>query len=220
MEFRVKICGITNVEDALAAVDAGAEAIGLNFFRGSRRCIGAEEARRITEAVAGRTACIGVFVNDRAETIRAVCAEAGLKLVQLHGDEPPEFLKQLYSGLQVIRARRLGAGGLPAVAADVAECRAACGFAPYAVLIDASVAGAFGGTGCTADWQRMVGFRQWVGEPPLILAGGLTPDNVAEAIRIVEPHAVDVASGVESSPGKKDRSKMRDFVAAARNAFS
>jgi phosphoribosylanthranilate isomerase len=220
MPFRVKICGVTNVVDALAAVDAGADAIGLNFFSGSRRRIGAREAKRIVEAVDRRARCVGIFVNDSAETIREICAQTAVQLVQLHGDEPPAFLKELDGGLPAIRARRLDADGMRGIEADLRDCRAIAGFAPAAVLIDAAAAGEFGGTGRTGDWKRIADYRDWIGDVPLILAGGLTPDNVAEAIRVVEPHAVDVASGVESSPGKKDQAKMRDFIAAARAVLS
>jgi phosphoribosylanthranilate isomerase len=220
MIFRVKICGVTSVDDALVAVEAGADAIGLNFFSGSRRCIGAAEARRITDAVSRQVECVGVFVNAPAEAIRETCTQAALQIVQLHGDEPPAFLQELDFGLRIIRARRLGENGMQAIGADVMECRNAAGVVPDAVLVDATAPGEFGGTGRTADWERIAGYRRWLGELPLILAGGLTPHNVDQAIRIVEPHAVDVASGVESSPGKKDPVKMRDFIAAAKAALS
>jgi phosphoribosylanthranilate isomerase len=123
MPFRVKICGVTNVEDALAAVDAGADAIGLNFFSGSRRCIGVDQARRIVEAVVPRARCVGIFVNDSATTIREICNQTAVQLVQLHGDEPPAFLKELDCGVPVIRARRLGAEGLRDIEADLCGCR-------------------------------------------------------------------------------------------------
>jgi phosphoribosylanthranilate isomerase len=225
MPFQVKICGVTNVADAVAAVESGADAIGLNFYRGGRRYIDAIVARRIHDAVSGQVECAGVFVNDTVDTIRATCASAGLELVQLHGDEPTLLLKQLYEdarseNLQIIRARRFGSNGVQEIQADLAACRADAGRAPDAILIDAATAGEYGGTGRVADWEQIAGYRQWLGDVPLILAGGLTPENVAEAIRIVRPHAVDVASGVETSPGQKDPAKMRDFVAAARAGLS
>jgi phosphoribosylanthranilate isomerase len=219
MPFRVKICGITNVDDAFAAVEAGADAIGLNFFSGSRRCIGAAEAARIVQALGEQACPVGIFVNAAADTIREIRNQTNVELVQLHGDEPPTFLKEL-RGLPTIRVRRLGRDGMQAIESDLHECRRASGFAPAAVLIDAAMTGEFGGTGRTADWDQIAAYREWLGDVPLILAGGLTPENVAEAIRIVEPYAVDVASGVESSPGKKDRAKMHDFIAAAQAAFA
>jgi phosphoribosylanthranilate isomerase len=220
MAFRIKICGITSVDDALAAVDAGADAIGLNFYAGSPRCTNIRDAVQIAEALQGDALRIAVFVNESAATIRHVSAEANILRVQLHGDEPPALVANLQTDLEVIRARRLDERGTKPIQDDIAACRALCGRAPNAVLMDAATAGQFGGTGKTVDWARVANYQQWLGDVPLILAGGLTPENVAEAIRIVRPQAVDVASGVESAPGKKDPAKMRDFVAAARAAFS
>jgi phosphoribosylanthranilate isomerase len=196
--FKIKICGVTNVGDALAAVDAGADAIGLNFYHGSKRCVDVDVARRVVDAIGNRAACVGVFVNASAGEIQAICHQARLHVVQLHGNESPELIKTLGTGYDIIRA----------------------GFAPAAILVDAAAAGQFGGTGHTVDWRQLENCQTWLKNVPLILAGGLTPANVAEAIRIVRPQAVDVASGVESAPGKKDTAKMRDFVAAARAAFA
>ena len=220
MIFKIKICGLTTVDDAIAAVDAGADAIGLNFYRGSKRCVSVDVARQIVDAVSQRTKCVGVFVNASADEIHAICEQARLQVVQLHGNEPPELIKFLGSGYDIIRARRLDVRGTPAIRADLDACCEVAGFAPMAILIDAAAAGQFGGTGRTVDWQQLENYRTWVKNVPLILAGGLTPANVAEAIRIVRPQAVDTASGVESAPGKKDAAKMRDFVAAARAAFA
>lgn len=220
MVFKIKICGITNVEDALAAVDAGADAIGLNFYRDSKRCVSIDVARQIVDAVGSRADLIGVFVNEPAEQIRQLCHDVGLHVIQLHGDEPPEFLRLLNQDHDLIRARRLDERGLSAIADDLQACSDLAGFCPDAILIDAALPGQFGGTGHQADWQQLANDRTVLGDIRLILAGGLTPVNVAEAIRIVRPHAVDVASGVESAPGRKDSGKMRDFVAAARAAFA
>jgi phosphoribosylanthranilate isomerase len=216
--FRIKICGITNVADAGAAVDAGADAIGLNFYRGSKRFVTTETARRIVAAIGGRAEPVGVFVNESGEAICDACREAGLNTVQLHGEEWAKKLAAVIPnrGISVIRAHSFGARGLAAVYQDMFD---ATGIAAAAVLVDAAVSGMHGGTGQMIDWTRLVNYEQSIGRMPLILAGGLTPDNVAEAIRIVRPHAVDVASGVEASPGKKDYAKVRDFVAAARDAF-
>jgi phosphoribosylanthranilate isomerase len=218
--FKIKICGITNVADALAAVDAGADAIGLNFYHGSKRCVSVAEARRIADALTYETDRIGVFVNATTDEIRRICEEASLHLIQLHGDEPPELLNSLNKDHDVIRALRLDERGARAIREDWEAWCCAGDFGPDAILVDAAAGGQYGGTGRTVDWQSLVGYQQWLDEIPLILAGGLTPDNVAEAIRIVRPHAVDVASGVESAAGKKDAAKMRDFVAAARAAFA
>jgi phosphoribosylanthranilate isomerase len=158
-------------------------------------------------------------VNATAETIHATTAKAALHFVQLHGDEPPAFLKQLKINCGIIRARRLDDTGMSAIRDDLRDCREIAGMTPSAILIDAAAPGIYGGSGQTADWRLVARYRDWIGEMPLILAGGLTPDNVAAAIALVRPHAVDVASGVEASPGKKDPVKLRDFIAAARAAF-
>jgi phosphoribosylanthranilate isomerase len=220
MVFRAKICGVTSVNDAVAAAEAGADAIGLNFYRGSKRCVSVVEAKLIADALTYEVDRVGVFVNAAAEEIREICKEAKIHLIQLHGDEPPEFLGKLNKDFDIIRARRLDERGTKAIVEDIEACCELAGFGPDAVLVDASLPGTYGGTGCTVNWQQLSGHDEWWRSWPLILAGGLTPDNVAEAIRVVRPHAVDVASGVESAPGKKDHAKMRDFVAAARDAFA
>jgi phosphoribosylanthranilate isomerase len=218
--FRVKICGITNVDDALVAAEAGADAIGLNFFAGSKRCIDLSEAKKIADAVGGDIDRVGVFVNAATDAIQQTCEAAELHCVQLHGNESPEFLHSLDRNLRILRARRLDARGVGPLRDDVTACSNAVGASLVALLLDADAPGEYGGTGHTVDWHAVAGYREWIGEVPLVLAGGLTPENVAEAIHIVQPHGVDVASGVESMPGKKDVAKMRDFIAAARQAFS
>ena len=236
--FRIKICGITNVEDAIAAVDAGADAIGLNFYEKSPRYITVQQARVVTDACVDRVNdlldegprsnllySVGVFVNHSAEYICRAFDVARLVVAQLHGDEPATFLNDLLE-VPAIRVHRLGQGGLRVVGDDLNACKKVASanpkikvVTPSALLLDAASGGQFGGTGLTLPWHELVDYRHWLGDTPLILAGGLTPDNVAEAIRIVRPAAVDVASGVESSPGKKDPVKVRDFVAAATEAF-
>jgi phosphoribosylanthranilate isomerase len=218
--FKIKICGVTSVADALAAIDAGADAIGLNFYQLSKRCIAFDEARRLVDVARARATVVGVFVNESADRIHEICEDTGLSVVQLHGDEPPEFLRLLNRDLEIVRTRRLDDRGLPAIVADLQACRAATGISPDALLIDAAAPGQYGGSGHTVDWRQLEVGAAALGTVPLILAGGLTPDNIAEAIRVVRPHAVDVASGVESSPGKKDAKKVRDFIAAARAAFA
>lgn len=232
--FRVKICGITNVEDAVAAVEAGADAIGLNFYEGSKRFVDAGLARQIADAVAGKVDVVGVFVNAPNRKIIEAITEDQVKLdmVQTHGDESPEEFLHLRQSLyliefaertarrefELIRVRRLTPNGLRTLVIDLRACQALMAL-PSALLVDAAAPGEYGGTGAQADWNALAMHETWLGKMPLILAGGLTPDNVAEAIRIVRPAAVDVASGVESSSGKKDPAKVHDFVAAARAAF-
>ena len=220
VKFKIKICGVTNPADALAAIDAGADAIGLNFYCGSKRCVSVDVARQIVETIGHQADKIGVFVNEPADHIRQRCHDTGLHLIQLHGDEPPEFLRLLNQDHDIIRARQLDERGLSAIENDLQACSDLSGCCPDAILVDSALAGHFGGTGQTADWQLLANYRAVLGDVPLILAGGLTPANVAEAIRVVRPDAVDVASGVESAPGRKDSAKMRDFVAAAQAAFA
>jgi phosphoribosylanthranilate isomerase len=217
--FRIKICGVTSVADALAAAEAGADAIGLNFYAGSKRCVPRDEAARIVRAVGERAICIGVFVNEPAEEIRDTCRHAGLRTVQLHGDEPPELLAEL-NEFRLVRALRLAASrGAEAAASIDALCRA--GRVPEMLLIDADCGGQYGGMGITTDWPAVEDVRhRLAGRLPVALAGGLTPANVAEAIAQARPDAVDVASGVETAPGRKDAERMRAFVEAARGAFA
>jgi phosphoribosylanthranilate isomerase len=217
--FRVKICGITNVEDAIVAVEAGADAIGLNYYKDSPRRVDLKSGGRISSAVTDRRATpVGVFVNHVFEEIQIAERFNSLDAIQLHGDEPPQLLAQITRAVDVIRVRRMGEHGLAAIVEDIEACRQA-GRIPDALLIDAALPGSYGGTGTTASWGTLAERGSMFGDIPLILAGGLTPDNVAEAIRIVRPAAVDVASGVESAPGKKDPVKVRDFVANALGAF-
>ena len=163
---------------------------------------------------------VGVFVNASVKEIVDSARQLGLETVQLHGNEPAEMLAQLPSHLSIVSAYRCGPQGLLPLADYLDQCRAH-GRLPDAVLIDAEAEATdeYGGTGRLADWRRIAAERELLGGFPLILAGGLNPENVAAAIETVRPDGVDVASGVESSPGKKDAAKMRDFVAAARAAF-
>ena len=230
--FRIKICGITNAPDAVAAVDAGADAIGLNFYEKRSRYVTEQKARQIFEGM-GRdralaVAPVGVFVNHPLQQVMRYASRAGERAsVQLHGDETPEVVANVKSALAdypdnnvwgVIWAQRLDEGGIDRLRVSLAACEAH-GASPDALLVDSATPGNYGGTGTTLSWNKLADHSDWLGDTPLILAGGLTPENVAEAIRIVRPAAVDVASGVESSPGKKDPHKVRDFVAAAKAAF-
>ena len=220
MNFRIKICGITNVDDALAAVEAGADAIGLNFFSGSPRCIQIAEAERIAAALTRETERVGVFVNASADEIRRIARDAAIHLIQLHGDEPPAFLGQLHADFDIIRARRLDQRGMAAIVEDIESCCEASGFGPDAILVDAAAAGQYGGTGRTVDWRLLANHNVWSRNCRLILAGGLTPENVAEAIRVVRRTRSMWPAASSRRRVRKIRSKMRDFVAAARAAFS
>jgi phosphoribosylanthranilate isomerase len=217
--FRIKICGITNPADAQAAASAGADAIGLNFYSNSKRFIDHETARQICAALPTGVMRVGIFVNHSVGEIQKAIDCVGFDCIQLHGDEPPPFLGKLPISLNVIRAVRYGRDGLRRIKTYLDECRD-LGRVPDAILLDSNASAEFGGTGRAADWRRIAAERDMLGMMPVILAGGLTPDNVAEGIRMVRPSAVDVASGVESAPGRKDHARMRDFVAAARAAFS
>lgn len=213
--LRIKICGITRSADALAAVASGADALGLNFYRDSPRSIEPQAARQLVHALPAEVVKVGVFVNESAAVIRRLAAEIPLDAVQLHGDEPPALVAEL-AGLPVIKAFRLGDEGLAPLAAFLDEA-ARLGRPPRMVLLDASRPGQYGGTGHTVDWALAAGYHKLGGErPPLVLAGGLVPGNVAAAIRAVRPQAVDTASGVERVPGEKDIEKLREFIAQAR----
>lgn len=219
--FRIKICGITRAADAEAAADAGADCIGLNFYRGSPRFLEAKEAQKVLDAVRGNVLAAGVFVNAQPEAIAHIAGELKLDLVQLSGNEPPEFvreLKGLMRGVPIMQAARAGSQGLSAVEEHLEACRRMhC--LPELILWDAYDAAQFGGTGRVADWQLAAACIAGGEFPPLVLAGGLRPENVAAAISAVRPHGVDTASGVESRPGVKDAEKLRSFVRAARSAF-
>ena len=216
---RIKICGITTVDDALDAAAAGADAIGLNFYPRSKRYLDIDAARPISLSMPSGLTRVGVFVNATADDISTIVEQVELDCVQLHGDEPPELIAQLPRRISVIRAYRCGEEGLAALGSYLAACRAQ-GRLPDAVLIDADAAAEFGGTGRAADWSRVAEERDFAGDRPIILAGGLTPANVAKAIAIARPDAVDVASGVEREPGRKDAALVTQFVTAAREAFA
>lgn len=215
--FQVKICGITTPEDARTVADAGADAIGLNFFARSERFVRDDVASAIAQAVPSSVTKVGLFVNAPAARIRELFDGLKLDLIQLHGDEPPEFLVEL-GGRPVMRAFRVGADLSP-VRDYLTHCRA-LHVTPRAVLIDAFQADRYGGTGRTADWTAVAKSRDVWGDLPLVLAGGLKAENVAVAIECVRPVAVDTASGVESAPGRKSPKLVVAFVAAARTALA
>ncbi len=203
----IKICGIKTLSEALSALEAGADYLGFNFYSKSVRFIEMREFAAIASVLKKENPSIkrvGVFVNSPADEIRSLLKTGDLDLAQLHGDESPEFCAAF--GNKAFKAYR----GVPDASLN-----------PYirneapALLVDAAVSGSYGGTGFTADWSAAASLAKHY---PLLLAGGLNPDNVAQAVRQVTPWGVDVASGVESSPGKKDPVKMRSFVQAVRSA--
>ena len=227
--FQVKICGVTTAADAEMVAAAGADAIGLNFVQGSPRQLDVAHGREVVAAIPAGVLRVGVFagspVNDMLQIARALCLDA----IQLHGHlgggrepiDPPERCGQL-AGLPVIRAVRLetsrpGTDALAAARRWIAAA-AAAGAAPAMVIVDAAVSrdtesGRLGGTGERVDWTALA--RAGSLTVPMAVAGGLTPDNVAEAVRVTGLAAVDTASGVEATPGRKDPQKVRAFVAAA-----
>jgi phosphoribosylanthranilate isomerase len=207
---RVKICGLRTVDDMRAAVDAGADAIGFNLHPPSPRHIDPHEAKHIINAMPPYVEPVGVVVNSRVDSLGDLASAFGFASVQWHGDALPAVGPTLIPAVFVPAVRVRAADDLALIREFVSRTHAC-----RAVLVDAHVPGEYGGTGQTAPWHLLAGFNPGV---PLILAGGLTPENVAGAIRIVRPYAVDVASGVESSPGVKDADKMRRFVAAVRSA--
>ena len=201
--FRIKICGITNVSDALSAVQAGTDAVGLNFYPGSPRFITRSMARQIGDVLPREIVKVGVFVNAEAKEVCQTFDELHLDLIQLHGDETPEFIAQL-GNRPVMRAFRLGPEGLQPIFVYLEACKQLrC--VPKLVIVDAFSKGIYGGSGNTADWSVCAQYPCHEDVPPLVLAGGLTQSNVAQAIDKVRPAAVDTASGVESCPGRKAR---------------
>lgn len=212
--MKIKICGITNLTDALAAAEAGADMLGFNFYPQSPRYITPNNCAAIIWKLRKRETpaiYVGVFVNTGELAIRTTLETTGLDLAQLSGDEPVECLSDL--GTLAFKAiRKIETGPLMENAELFARLR---GNDPPAFLLDASVNGTYGGTGITADWDLASGLAA---RHSFLLAGGLTPENVTEAIRRVQPWGVDVASGVETSPGRKDEHKVRLFIQNARIA--
>jgi phosphoribosylanthranilate isomerase len=198
---RIKICGIRTVEHAQVAAAAGADAIGLVFFAASPRHVDVATAKAIVAALPPFVTVVGLFVNESAAVIQEVAKDVGLDLIQYSGDETPEHVAAV--GLPYIKTLRFeGVERLLNYAAQYREARG--------ILLDASVPGAWGGTGVTLDWQA-IGQARW--PFPLVLAGGLTPANVGQAIRQTRPWAVDVSSGVESARGQKHSDLIRTFIA-------
>ncbi len=210
--MKIKICGITNLNDALAAVDAGADMLGYNFYSKSKRYISINKCVEIQTELVERgmdVISVGVFVNASYETILNTIEICALDLVQLHGDEPPELLEELGEfAFKAVRPQSAD-DALKALEKYSQEDRAP------ALLVDAYHPSEYGGSGTIGDWSLA---KELVEKAPILLAGGLTSENVGEAVRQVHPWGVDVASGVEASPGKKDAAKMKAFVQAVRSA--
>ena len=202
---RVKICGITNAADALAAIDAGANLLGFNFYEKSLRHIDETEAAKIRRQLPKKVKTVGIFVNAPPADVAALCKLLKLYAAQLHGDESPETVAEVARSLTVWKVFRVEPDFHLKTLDEYHEASA--------FLFDAAHTGQYGGTGRTTDWD--VARRAAVGHR-IILAGGLNIENVAAAVRIVRPYAVDVASGVESKPGKKDHGRMREFIQEVR----
>ena len=202
MTVKVKICGITNLDDALFAAESGADALGFVFWKKSPRFVEASVAKAIVKALPPFVSCVGVFVDEEASRVNGIARQAGLSCVQLHGSETPEFCGSIEA--KVIKAFRIKQGNDIASLSD---------YDVSAFLLDSYSEGAPGGTGKVFDWDCAVEAKKY---GKVILAGGLTPGNIAEALRKVGPYGVDVSSGVESSPGKKDRVKVKEFIRLVR----
>ncbi|MBW2561844.1 MAG: phosphoribosylanthranilate isomerase [Deltaproteobacteria bacterium] len=201
----IKICGITNLDDALAACEAGADALGFIFYLRSPRCVSPRRARDIIAVLPSTVAKVGVFVNDDPERIEEIAEFCSLDLLQLHGDETPEFCRRFPASM-VIKALS------PRTAADLEE---AADYPVRTILVDAFAPGLYGGTGKTSNWD----LARAIGESfPLILSGGLNSGNIQGAIASVSPHAVDINSGVEASLWRKDHDKVREIIGMIRRS--
>jgi len=203
MSVVVKICGITSPADAQMVAEAGANAIGLMFFPGSKRFVNIPRAVEIVRDLPPELARVGVFVDASADEISRAIGECGLNILQFHGQEPPEYCRQF--GVMSMKAFRLR---------DESDIQRLSEYSTDAWLLDSYVPGEAGGTGARFNWDWAVKAKEF--KRPFFLAGGLTPENVGEAVATVRPYGVDVSTGVESSPGKKDREKVRRFVDAVR----
>jgi phosphoribosylanthranilate isomerase len=200
---RVKVCGITNAVDASRAVELGADALGFIFYKGSKRFIDPRDARPIISTLPPFISAVGVFVNQGIPEIIEAVAVSGIDTVQLHGDETPEFCAMLpYKLIKAVRVQET---------VNTAEVEL---YPVRAILFDKHSDESYGGTGMSFDWGALRDIKL---SKKLILSGGLTPENVSLAIEIVKPYGVDVSTGVEDSPGKKNHAKMRKFIEAVKN---
>lgn len=210
--LRIKICGVTTPDDVAACAAAGADAVGINFHPGSKRYVDPRIAQPLLCSIPSLMTAVGVFVERPFRQVAAMAYQLGLRSVQVHGE--PRALEDSFPFSLIAAFRVRDRTSLDEITDYLERCRAN-GHLPGAILLDAFVEGEHGGTGQTAPLDLLADFRPGV---PVILAGGLTPDNVAEAIEIVRPAGVDVASGVESSPGRKDPTKVTAFIERARAA--
>ncbi len=199
---RVKVCGITNVRDAMTAVDAGADALGFVFAPSPRR-VAPAQALEIIRGVGPWIATVGVFVNEKLKNVKRIASFCGLSAVQLHGNESAAYVKQL-APLKVIKAFRV---------LEARDLRAVRGYDADAYLFDTKIKGLYGGTGQSFDWKILKSLKI---SRPVILSGGLDPKNVSRALRVLRPYGVDVSSGVEKAPGKKDAKLVREFIRRAK----
>ncbi len=201
---RIKICGITNLDDALAAADLGVDALGFVFYKKSPRYIEPRKASSIIFQLSPFITTVGVFVNETIENIMAIKKVTGLDIVQLHGYESPEFCRKLNT--KHIKSFRV---------IDETSLQSISKYETNMILLDSYHKDSYGGTGKQFDWEMLKGYK--IKDKKIILAGGLNPENVGIAIRRFAPDAVDVSSGVEVKPGKKDRKKMKEFLEAVKN---
>ncbi len=200
---KVKICGMTNIEDAIMAVEAGADALGFIFYPKSPRSIDTKSAARIIKELPPFVLTVGVFVNDTPDLVNKTVAECGLDRVQLHGTEGPEYCAKVNA--KVIKALRVS---------EISDISVIKEYCVSAYLLDAYHEDLHGGTGKTFDWDIAVAAKRFGN---IILSGGLTPENVQDGIRRVKPSVVDVCTGVESRPGKKDPEKIKRFIEKVKN---
>lgn len=215
--MKVKICGITNLEDAIISAEYGADAVGFIFFKRSPRCIDVKTAKGIINALPPFITKVGVFVNEGRDRINKIIDEAGIDIIQLHGDEPPEFCNGFKKG--VIKAFKISdegrwVRGSRKVVGQGLSLASLLKYRVSAYLLDTFEEGVEGGTGKAFNWEIAKEAKRF---GRIILAGGLTPDNVADAIKRVKPYAVDVSSGVEERPGKKDPVMVREFIERAKS---
>ena len=205
----IKICGITSIDDAAAAVAAGADALGFNFYKPSPRYISPQNAREIIQQLPSYVLTVGVFVNEQSDSVSRVVAESGIKALQLHGDESPEYCRELAADHYVIKTLAVSQNF------DTQTVQA---YEVAAIMLDTRDNNLRGGTGRAFDWSIAQQVNELV--PKLFLAGGLSPENIADAIDVVRPYAVDVCSALEDSPGKKNHNRLRSFINAARSVKS